>query len=103
MVKLSTFVFTIVLCAASAFSVAISHRPHDNAVDTSTTGRSQLQSPQTLAVREPGWFSLASKLFQGAAKASKSKKAVVKAVKSKKGRKVMKKVAKGAYTVVENY
>ncbi|KAF9471451.1 hypothetical protein BDN70DRAFT_888147 [Pholiota conissans] len=103
MVKLSTFVFTIVLCAASAFSVAIPHHPHDNAVDTAATGRSQLQSPQTLVVREPGLFSLGAKLLQGAAKASKGKTAVVKAVKSKKKHKVLKRMANGGYVVVEKY
>ncbi|KAF9470534.1 hypothetical protein BDN70DRAFT_998903 [Pholiota conissans] len=100
MVKISSFVFTVALCAAYAFGAAIPHLsvvPHHahqhTEADTTTTGGSQIQSYQTFAAREPGWFSLGAKVVKGG----------VKAAKSKKGRRVIKKVGKGAFAVLENF
>ncbi|KAF8171108.1 hypothetical protein BJ912DRAFT_1066314 [Pholiota molesta] len=92
MVKISTFVLTVVLFATSALSLTIPpnarhhHRHHND--DSVAPVVAENFPPQTLAARDPGLFSIGLKLLTGGIKAG------VKVAKSREGRKVIGKVAK---------
>ncbi|KAF8186014.1 hypothetical protein BJ912DRAFT_972618 [Pholiota molesta] len=89
MVKILTFVLTVVLFAISALSLAIPpdarHHHHHHHNDDSVAPVDS--RPQTLAARDPGLFSVGLKLLKGGAK---------KAAKSHEGRKAIKGAAKHA-------
>ncbi|KAF8171110.1 hypothetical protein BJ912DRAFT_996175 [Pholiota molesta] len=86
MVKIFTFVLTVVLFAISALSLAIPpearHHHHHHNDDSVAPVDSQAQ---TLTARDPGLFSVGLKLLKGGAK---------KAAKSHEGRKAIKGAAK---------
>ncbi|KAF8186016.1 hypothetical protein BJ912DRAFT_475898 [Pholiota molesta] len=69
MVKISTFVLTVVLFATSALSLVIPpdarHHHHQHNDDSVAPVVAENFPPQTLAARDPGLFSIGLKLLTG--------------------------------------